>query len=113
MMSASPDTEGPMADEIAGLAAAIAAAEARAAAGGTVDLASLTILLDNLTARTAAAGVESRTAARDALLALLEGATSLVDTLDRQATALRGQMHGLRRGRTAGRAYRTSAQLRQ
>jgi hypothetical protein len=113
MMSASPEPDGPMIDEIAGLAATIAAAEARAAAGGTVDLAGLTVLLDRVTERAAAAGTESRTAARGALLALLEGAASLVDTLDRQATELRGQMHGLRRGRAAGRAYRTSAQLRR
>ena len=105
MTTASRQAGGPMADEIAGLTAAIAAAEARAAAGGEVDLGSLALLLDAVTARTASASPETRAAARAALLALLEGATSLVDTLDRRTEELRGQMHGLRRNRAAGRAY--------
>ena len=110
MTTAAPHARGPMNDEIAGLTAAFAAAEARAAAGGNVDLASLALLLDAVTARTAGASQESRLAARSALLALLEGASSLVDTLDRRTEEMRDQMRGLRRGRAAGRAY---ARLRQ
>ncbi len=101
----------PIVDQAHGLAAVIAAAEARAQAGDSIDLAGLTGLIDELTAKAAAADADSRRAARASLLALLQGAASLVDTLDRRTGEARGQLVQLRRGQTAGRAYRSSSRL--
>ncbi|HMR29877.1 MAG TPA: hypothetical protein PKA13_07685 [Geminicoccaceae bacterium] len=108
-----PSIDEPIAQQASGLAAVIAAAEARAAAGDAVDLAGLATLIDQLASRTASADAESRRKARASLMALLAGASSLVDTLDRQSDELRGQLVTMRRGRTAGRAYRSSASLQR
>jgi hypothetical protein len=113
MMPRQSSTDAPMAEEISSLAATIAAAEARAAAGNQVDLAALALLIDDLTSRAASASPDARLAARTALLALLEGAASLVDTLDRRSGEMRSQLHGLRRGHAAGRAYGASSRLRR
>ena len=106
-------TQPPIAEQASGLAAVISAAETRAAAGGTVDLAGLAALIDEVTSRAASANPETRRRARASLVALLEGASSLVDTLDRRSTELRGQLVALRRGQAAGRAYRSSAHLQR
>ena len=107
----SPDL--PIAEQAAGLAAIIAAAENRAAAGDSVDLASLALLIDEVTTKVASSDPQARQAAQASLLALLEGASSLVDTLDRRTGELRGQLVDLRHGRDAGRAYRTSSRLQR
>ena len=108
-----PSIERPIAEQASGLAAVIAAAEARAAAGDTVDLAGLAALIDEVTSRAASANPETRRVAKAALVALLEGASSLVDTLDRRSDELRGELVALGRGRAAGRAYRSSARLQR
>jgi len=100
-------------DKIGGLTATIAAAQAGAAAGRPIDLASLTTLIDAVTTRTASGSPESRRAARSALAALLDRAISLADTLDRRAGDGPGASISTWHGRAANKASSSSSHLRR